>query len=225
MNGFRCLRTTTPLLWKYQRQVLRCPLLTRRTPLSINRNGMTTSMLDVAKERIVWVDLEMTGLDIETDKIIEIACVITDSQLNIIAEIPPFVIHQPDNVLDGMNEWCQVHHGKSGLTEAVRKSNTTLQSAEEKLLAFLTQHVPKQKCPLAGNSIYMDKMFLQKYMPKFTDFLHYRIIDVSSVKELCRRWYKDEFKNSPEKSLSHRGQEDIKESIKELQYYKMKIFK
>ncbi|XP_036356455.1 oligoribonuclease, mitochondrial isoform X2 [Octopus sinensis] len=199
MNGFRCLRTTTPLLWKYQRQVLRCPLLTRRTPLSINRNGMTTSMLDVAKERIVWVDLEMTGLHIETDKIIEIACVITDSQLNIIAE--------------------------SGLTEAVRKSNTTLQSAEEKLLAFLTQHVPKQKCPLAGNSIYMDKMFLQKYMPKFTEFLHYRIIDVSSVKELCRRWYKDEFKNSPEKSLSHRGQEDIKESIKELQYYKMKIFK
>ncbi|XP_014789568.1 oligoribonuclease, mitochondrial isoform X3 [Octopus bimaculoides] len=199
MNGFRCLRTTIPLLWKYQRNVLHYPLLNQRTPLLINNSGMASSMLDVVNERIVWVDLEMTGLDIETDKIIEIACVITDSQLNIIAE--------------------------SGLTEAVRKSNTTVQSAEEKLLAFLTQHVPKKKCPLAGNSIYMDKMFLQKYMPKFTEFLHYRIIDVSSVKELCRRWYKNEFQNSPQKSLSHRGQEDIKESIKELKYYKMKIFK
>ncbi|GAB1604729.1 oligoribonuclease, mitochondrial-like [Argonauta hians] len=200
-----------------------------RNPLFLPQNhclfkARARHNMDIVNERIVWVDLEMTGLDLETDKIIEIACIITDSQLNTIAEISPVVINQPDSLLNGMSEWCKEHHGKSGLTEAVRKSKINLESAEETLLTFLKQHVPERKCPLAGNSIHVDKMFLQKYMPRFTEFLHYRIIDVSTIKELCRRWYKVEFKNAPQKMLSHRGQEDIKESIKELQYYKMKIF-
>ncbi|XP_057677618.1 small fragment nuclease isoform X3 [Corythoichthys intestinalis] len=158
-------------------------------------------------QKMVWVDLEMTGLDIENDKIIEMACIITDSNLNILAEGPNLIINQPDELLESMSEWCKEHHGKSGLTQAVRQSNVTLEQAENEFLSFVVQHTPPGQCPLAGNSVHADKRFLDKYMPKFMNHLHYRIIDVSTIKEICR------------------ALEDIRESINELKYYRASIFK
>lgn len=177
------------------------------------------------EERLIWVDLEMTGLDIETCHILEIACLITDDKLNIIAEGPNLIIHQPDEILDGMNKWCIDHHGKSGLTEQCKKSDVSLQAAEMALLSFVRQHTPPGKCPLAGNSVHADKKFLDKFMPEFTKHLHYRIVDVSTIKELCRRWYPDEYKGSLKKRATHRALEDIIESISELKYYRKTIFK
>ncbi|XP_014827121.1 PREDICTED: oligoribonuclease, mitochondrial [Poecilia mexicana] len=176
-------------------------------------------------QRMVWVDLEMTGLDVEKDQIIEMACIITDSDLNIIAEGPSMIINQPDELLDGMSDWCKEHHGKSGLTQAVQNSKMTLEQAEYEFLSFVRQHTPPGQCPLAGNSVHADKRFLDKYMPQFMYHLHYRIIDVSTIKELCRRWFPEEFKMAPHKSATHRALDDIKESIKELQYYRACIFK
>ncbi|XP_032283863.1 oligoribonuclease, mitochondrial isoform X2 [Phoca vitulina] len=150
-------------------------------------------------QRMVWVDLEMTGLDIEKDQIIEMACLITDSDLNILAE--------------------------SGLTKAVKESTMTLQQAEYEFLSFVRQQTPPGLCPLAGNSVHADKKFLDKYMPQFMKHLHYRIIDVSTVKELCRRWYPEEYEFAPKKAASHRALDDISESIKELQFYRNNIFK
>ncbi|CAH2319417.1 oligoribonuclease, mitochondrial [Pelobates cultripes] len=167
----------------------------------------------------------MTGLDIEVDQIIEMACLITDSDLNILCEGPNLIIHQPDELLNGMSDWCKEHHGKSGLTQAVRESHITLQQAEYEFLSFIREHTPPGLCPLAGNSVHADKKFLDKYMPQFMKHLHYRIIDVSTVKELCRRWYTDEFEQAPKKKASHRALDDIKESIRELQFYKESIFK
>ncbi|XP_032431561.1 small fragment nuclease [Xiphophorus hellerii] len=175
--------------------------------------------------RMVWVDLEMTGLDVEKDQIIEMACIITDSDLNIIAEGPSMIINQPDELLDGMSDWCKEHHGKSGLIQAVQNSKMTLEQAEYEFLSFVRQHTPPGQCPLAGNSVHADKRFLDKYMPQFMYHLHYRIIDVSTIKELCRRWFPEEFKMAPHKSATHRALDDIKESIKELQYYRACIFK
>ncbi|KAE8592180.1 hypothetical protein XENTR_v10018676 [Xenopus tropicalis] len=176
-------------------------------------------------QRMVWVDLEMTGLDIEKDHIIEMACLITDSDLDILAEGPNLIIKQPDELLDGMSDWCKEHHGKSGLTQAVRESKITLQQAEYEFLSFIRQHTPPGVCPLAGNSVHADKKFLDKYMPQFMRHLHYRIIDVSTVKELCRRWNPDEYGLAPKKAASHRALDDIRESIKELQFYRENIFK
>ncbi|KAM8927717.1 oligoribonuclease, mitochondrial [Pelodytes ibericus] len=161
-------------------------------------------MADTEGQRMVWVDLEMTGLDIEKDEIIEMACLITDADLNIICEGPNVIIHQPEELLVGMSDWCKEHHGKSGLTQAVRESQVTLQQAEYEFLAFIRQHTPPWLCPLAGNSVHADKKFLDKYMPQFMNHLHYRIIDVSTVKELCRRWYAEEYENAPKKKASHR---------------------
>lgn len=175
-------------------------------------------------ERIIWVDLEMTGLDLEKDRIIEMACIVTDKNLNIIAKGPNLIINQPDSLLDSMNDWCKKHHGQSGLTDAVKKSDITQLEAEKMMLAFVEQHTLKSTCPLAGNSIHTDKMFLEKYMPDFIKHLHYRIIDVSSIKELCRRWYPHVFSKAPSKALSHRAEDDIQESIEELKYYRKTIF-
>ena len=175
-------------------------------------------------DHIVWVDLEMTGLDIEKDHIIEMACLITDKNLNIVAEGPELVIHQSDKVLDEMNDWCKTTHSKSGLTQAVKESQIDLRKAEQQMVEFLKQHVPEKKCPLAGNSVYMDRMFLNKYMPEFNQYLHYRIIDVSSIKELNFRWFPTN-KNSKSKMLNHRALDDIKESIEELKFYRDTIFK
>ncbi|XP_038634927.1 small fragment nuclease [Scyliorhinus canicula] len=186
---------------------------------------LTTMAAQGMAKRMVWVDLEMTGLDIEKDKIIEMACIITDSDLNILAEGPHLIVNQPNELLDGMSEWCTEHHGKSGLTQAVRDSKISLQQAEYEFLSFIRQHTPPGLCPLAGNSVHADKKFLDKYMPQFMKHLHYRIIDVSTIKELCRRWYPDEYEDAPKKKASHRALADICESIKELQFYRMHIFK
>ncbi|XP_037336945.1 small fragment nuclease isoform X1 [Pungitius pungitius] len=184
------------------------------------------NMLSVAvSQRMVWVDLEMTGLDIEKDQIIEMACIVTDSDLNILAEGPNLIINQPKKLLDGMSEWCKEHHGKSGLTQAVQDSNITLEQAQYEFLSFIRQHTPAGQCPLAGNSVHADKRFLDKYMPQFMDHLHYRIVDVSTIKELCRRWFPEEFKMVPHKKAAHRALDDIHESIKELQYYRANVFK
>ncbi|XP_062894534.1 small fragment nuclease [Mobula hypostoma] len=208
------------------------PFLASRQPvftsspaaLLMPRRLTTVEAQDMAK-RMVWVDLEMTGLDIEKDKIIEMACIITDAELNILAEGPHLIVNQPNELLDGMSEWCAQHHGKSGLTQAVRDSKISLQQAEYEFLSFVRQHTPPGLCPLAGNSVHADKKFLDKYMPQFMKHLHYRIIDVSTIKELCRRWYPDKYEDAPKKKASHRALDDIRESIKELQFYRKHIFK
>ncbi|XP_049324846.1 small fragment nuclease [Astyanax mexicanus] len=188
-------------------------------------SSSSQSSSDRQSQRMVWVDLEMTGLDIEKDQIIEMACIITDSNLNILAEGPNLIINQPNELLDGMSDWCKEHHGNSGLTQAVRDSKISLQQAEYEFLSFIRQHTPPGQCPLAGNSVHADKKFLDKYMPQFMRHLHYRIIDVSTVKELCRRWFPGDYKLAPQKKASHRALDDIQESIKEMQYYRVNIFK
>ncbi|XP_068186885.1 small fragment nuclease isoform X2 [Antennarius striatus] len=163
-------------------------LTTRRTHRdSPGSQGARRRMSSAAMgQRMVWVDLEMTGLDIDKDQIIEMACIITDAELKVVAEGPNLIIRQPDELLDGMSDWCKQHHGQSGLTQAVRDSNITLEQAEYEFLSFIRQHTPPGQCPLAGNSVHADMRFLQKYMPQFVHHLHYRIIDVSTIKELCR---------------------------------------
>lgn len=178
-----------------------------------------------ARERLIWIDCEMTGLDVQTCHLLEIACIITDDQLNIIAKGPNIVIHQPDLVLDSMGEWCHQHHGQSGLTQKSRESRTSVSEAESELLQFVKRHTPPSSCPLAGNSVHVDKLFLARYMPQFVQHLHYRIVDVSTVKELCRRWYPTEYSLAPTKLGAHRALEDIEESINELKYYRKVIFK
>ncbi|XP_044260031.1 probable oligoribonuclease [Tribolium madens] len=180
---------------------------------------------DLEGHRVVWVDMEMTGLDVATDKMMEVACIITDSDLNIIAEGPDLIIHHPQDILDNMNEWCKTHHSKSGLSEACLKSKISVQEAEDKIMEFVSQYVIEKISPLAGNSVYMDRLFLRKYMPRLHEYLHYRIIDVSTIKELCRRWNPDVYKEAPKKTFSHRALSDIKESIEELKYYKSSFFK
>nr|XP_006642281.2 PREDICTED: oligoribonuclease, mitochondrial [Lepisosteus oculatus] len=195
----------------------RCP--------SAEMTSSTASVAESMGQRLVWVDLEMTGLDIEKDQIIEMACIITDSELNIVVEGPNLIISQPDELLDSMSDWCKEHHGQSGLTQAVRDSKISLQQAEYEFLSFVRQHTPPGQCPLAGNSVHADKKFLDKHMPQFMRHLHYRIIDVSTIKELCRRWFPEEYKLAPKKKASHRALDDIQESIKELQFYRRNVFK
>uniref|UniRef100_T1J6N0 Probable oligoribonuclease n=1 Tax=Strigamia maritima TaxID=126957 RepID=T1J6N0_STRMM len=156
------------------------------------------------QSRVIWIDLEMTGLDIDECHIIEAACIVTDGNLEIVAEGPNLIINQSEEILNSMQEWCITVHGKSGLTEACRKSTINLQAAEMLLLSFVRQHTPPGKCPLAGNSIHVDRMFLCKYMPELMKHIHYRIIDVSSIKELCKRWYPKDYKRvNYQKAGSH----------------------
>ncbi|XP_053703345.1 small fragment nuclease [Synchiropus splendidus] len=176
-------------------------------------------------DRIVWVDLEMTGLDIDKDQIIEMACIITDSKLNVLAEGPNLIIKQPDELLDTMSDWCKEHHGMSGLTQAVRDSTISLEDAEYQFLSFVRQHTPPGQCPLAGNSVHEDRRFLMKHMPQFVHHLHYRIVDVSTIKELTRRWFPGDYKTIPRKKATHRALDDIRESITELQFYRANVFK
>jgi oligoribonuclease len=171
---------------------------------------------------LIWVDLEMTGLDVEKENIIEIATVVTDAQLNEIAAGPDLVIHQSDELLNAMDEWNTRQHGKSGLTQAVRDSKITLEQAEQQTLDFLKQHVAPGKSPMCGNTIYMDRKFLAKYMPKLEAFFHYRHIDVSTLKELAKRWQPDAVTKKEENS-EHRALSDIRESIEELRHYRRTI--
>lgn len=173
-------------------------------------------------DNLVWIDLEMTGLDPDSDYIIEIATVITDSQLYTVAEGPVLAIHHEDEILERMDEWNTKQHGRSGLLERVRKSTVSMRQAEEMTLEFLKQYVPANTSPMCGNSICQDRRFLYRHMRELERYFHYRNLDVSTVKELVRRWTngRDQFvKNS-----SHLALEDIKDSIEELQHYRAKYF-
>jgi len=172
---------------------------------------------------LIWLDLEMTGLEPEVDVILEIATIITDSQLNILAQGPVFAIKQSDETLDNMSSWCVEHHGKSGLTQRCRDSQTSLAQASEETLAFVQQWVPQGKSPMCGNSIGQDRRFINKYMPEYEEHFHYRNLDVSTIKELARRW-KPEVLDKVVKTGAHLALDDIKESIAELKVYQQHFF-
>lgn len=178
----------------------------------------------VAPERpnefnLIWVDMEMTGLNPDTDRIIEVAIVVTDSNLNILGEGPVLAIHQSDEILDGMDAWNKGTHGRSGLIDRVKASTVTEVEAEKVLIDFLRKYVPNGKSPMCGNSICQDRRFMARGMPKLEDFFHYRNLDVSTLKELCRRW-KPELVNGFKKHQKHTALADIIESIEELRYYR-----
>jgi oligoribonuclease len=172
------------------------------------------------------MDLEMTGLDPSRHVILEIATLVTDDQLGLVAEGPDLVVQAPPAALEAMEEPVSSMHAKSGLTEAVRSSTVLLEQAGAATLDFLRSHIPEPgTAPLCGNSIGTDRTFLAAYLPEVNAHLHYRSIDVSSVKELCRRWYPEEFRKAPRKSSAHRAMDDIRESLAELAYYRRAIFR
>ncbi|WP_072802537.1 oligoribonuclease [Rhodococcoides yunnanense] len=177
------------------------------------------------QDKLVWIDCEMTGLDLSKDKLIEIAALVTDSELEILGEGVDIVIHADDDALAGMPDVVKKMHAKSGLTEEVRASTVTLEEAEKQVLEYIRQHVPVAgTVPLAGNSIATDRGFISRDMVDLDTYLHYRMIDVSSIKELSRRWYPRIYFGQPAKGLAHRALADIKESIKELKYYRQTVF-
>jgi oligoribonuclease len=178
----------------------------------------------VDEKNLVWLDLEMTGLDPETCTIIEIATIVTDSQLKVLAEGPCFAVHQSEAVLVNMDPWCVEQHGKSGLTRRVLESRTRMEEAQARTVEFLAGYCVAGKSPLCGNTIGQDRRFLVKYMPVLHDFFHYRSIDVSTVKELVQRWY-PESKYVYTKTKQHEALEDIRESIAELQHYRKTVFR
>jgi len=172
---------------------------------------------------LVWMDLEMTGLNPDHDTILEIATLLTTDDLRVVAPGLVLAIHHPDQVLDTMDEWCRKHHSASGLTERVRASTISMAKAEAETLAFLKSYCAQRSAPLCGNSVYQDRRFLARYMPQLEGYLHYRNIDVSSIKELVRRWY-PQGPQAPEKKHTHLALEDIRESIGELQFYRQHFF-
>jgi oligoribonuclease len=173
---------------------------------------------------LVWIDMEMTGLDPDSDRIIEVAAVVTDPELNILAEGPVFAIHQSDATLDKMDAWNKGTHGRSGLIDRVKASTVDEAQAEAQLIAFLKQWVPAGKSPMCGNSICQDRRFMARGMPKLEAFFHYRNLDVSTLKELCRRW-KPELASGFKKHQKHTALADIVESIEELRYYREHFIK
>ncbi len=175
--------------------------------------------------RFVWVDLEMSGLNVARDVILEVACIITDKHLNIIAQKPPLVIHHESSILENTDRWVYDQHSKSGLCDEVARSKLTCAQAEQELLAFVQQYCPKHEAPLCGNSVWMDRLFLRTYMPQFEGYLHYRIIDVSSVKLLVNCWFGSGDKEFFKKKNTHRALDDIQESIAELKFYREHFFK
>lgn len=190
------------------------------TQASAAQNGKT-----IPNEfRLVWLDMEMTGLDPAKERIIEVAVVVTEPDLTIVAEGPVLVIHQPDSLLDAMDSWNRSTHGKSGLIDKVKASTLTEAQAEQQLIEFLSQHVPAGKSPLCGNTVSQDRRFMFNYMPKLEQFFHYRTIDVSTLKELARRW-KPELLKGFEKHSKHEALADIHESINELKYYRETFIK
>lgn len=177
-----------------------------------------------SKKNLIWIDLEMTGLDTNNDEIIEIATIVTDADLNVLAEGPIIAIHQPDSILNGMDEWNTRQHGGSGLVERIRNSNVTVTEAEQQTLEFLKQYVPAGTSPMCGNSICQDRRFMARLMPELEAFFHYRNLDVSSLKELARRWA-PKVEKSFKKNASHLAMDDVKDSIRELQHYREHFIK
>eukprot|EP00099_Drosophila_melanogaster_P023418 NP_651184.1 uncharacterized protein Dmel_CG10214 [Drosophila melanogaster] len=195
-----------------------------RSHIAFNSNDRMSSTCGLDTD-IVWMDLEMTGLDIEKDKILEVACIITDQDLNVKSEGPCFAINHPQEVYDSMNEWCMKHHYNSGLIDRCKSSDVNLEEASNLVLSYLEKNIPKRACPLGGNSVYTDRLFIMKFMPLVDAYLHYRIVDVSTIKELAKRWHPAILDSAPKKSFTHRSLDDIRESIKELAYYKANLFK
>ncbi|MEV4845080.1 oligoribonuclease [Micromonospora matsumotoense] len=174
---------------------------------------------------LVWIDCEMTGLDLGSDKLIEVAALVTDPDLNVLGEGVDVVIHADEAALEAMPEVVRTMHAKSGLTEEVRRSTVTLAEAEDLVLEYVTSHVKDPRtAPLCGNSIATDRGFIARDMTRLDAHLHYRMIDVSSIKELCRRWYPRVYFGQPRKGLAHRALADIRESIRELEYYRRTLF-
>src|SRR5690606_20037978 len=171
------------------------------------------------EQRLVWIDMEMTGLDPEKERIIELAAVVTEPDLTLVAEGPVLVVHQPDSLLDAMDKWNQSTHGRSGLIDKEKASTLTEAQAEERMLEFLAQHVPAGKSPMCGNTIGQDRRFMVRYMPRLEAFFHYRNLDVSTLKELALRW-KPEVYRSFVKQARHEALADIYESIAELKHYR-----
>lgn len=180
---------------------------------------MTPLSADPAEQRLIWIDLEMTGLKPEADRILEIATLVTDVNLNVLAEGPVLAVHQPDALLDGMDEWCRNQHGQSGLTARVRASAVTEAEAEDATLAFLAQWVLPGRSPMCGNTICQDRRFLARYMPRLERYFHYRHLDVSTLKELALRWA-PEIAAAFTKQSSHLALDDIRDSVAELRHYR-----
>lgn len=187
---------------------------------------MSSTHTPAKHDRIVWIDLEMTGLDPKRHAIVEIAAIITDADLNVIGEGLDVVVHATDEELAEMDEFVTNMHNSSGLTEEIKTATTTLADAEAAVLSLIEEHCdPEHPAPLAGNSIATDRGFIREYMPRLDEALHYRMIDVSTVKELARRWHPRAYFNQPDKGLAHRALADIVESIRELDYYRRSIFR
>jgi len=179
-----------------------------------------------AMQRLIWVDCEMTGLDLQKDTIMEIAVVVTEgTNLQEVCRSESLIIRTDKGDLDLMDEWCTQHHGHSGLTQACLDSQVSMESAESTVLELLEKYTPKGKCPLAGNSVGEDRKFLLKCMPRLAEHLHYRTVDVSTIKELCSRWNPDLKARAPKKKETHRALDDILESIQELKFYKENFFR
>lgn len=175
-------------------------------------------------QNLVWLDMEMTGLDPEKDRIIEVAMIVTDSQLNILAQSEVYVIHQPDDIIDHMDKWNTTTHTRTGLISKVKASTWTEAKVEQKLLDFMAQWVPENSTPMCGNSIHQDRRFMVRYMPKLEAYFHYRNLDVSTLKELAKRWNPAILKGLVKKG-AHQALEDITESIEEMRYYREHFLK
>ncbi|KDP35136.1 hypothetical protein JCGZ_10670 [Jatropha curcas] len=217
------------------------PVSTNNTESSRNKLNGSVSGLGLEKEKqheqnlvtsstaykmpLVWIDMEMTGLNIEVDRILEIACIITDGNLTKSVEGPDLIIHQSKECLDQMGEWCQSHHAASGLTDKVLQSSVSEREAEKQVIEFVKRHIGTYTPLLAGNSVYVDFLFLKKYLPDLASLFSHVVVDVSSVKALCIRWYPRDQKRAPPKENKHRAMDDIRESVRELKYYKENIFK
>ena len=176
------------------------------------------------QNNLVWLDMEMTGLDPDSDRIIEVAIVVTDAQLNMVSQAPVLVVHQPDSVLDAMDDWNKSTHARSGLIDKVKASTLGERAVEDQLLTFLAQHVPGKTSPMCGNSICQDRRFLARHMPRLEAYFHYRNLDVSTLKELAKRW-KPEIAKGLVKQGKHEALADIHESIEELKYYREHFLK
>ena len=181
-------------------------------------------MAEQSESNLVWMDLEMTGLDPDRDTILEVATLITNNELEAVAQGPVLVIHQPTHVLERMDAWNREHHGASGLTQRVLASTLSMAEAEKQVLGFVKRYCPERISPLCGNSICQDRRFLARYMPGLEAYLHYRNLDVSTVKELVRRWY-PAGPGAPEKKHAHLALDDIRESIEELRFYRQHFFR